>query len=135
MSTAKEKFELARQRYAATFERHLDNGVNFISRDVYIEPEVVIAPGATILPGCILRGKTVIDADCVIGPNTLLENTVVDAGSTINASQCYDSHIGPYTQVKNNCHLRGSLCETDSPDTGEVARSARGGALSAKLTE
>ena len=57
MSTAKEKFELARQRYAATFERHLDNGVNFIRRDVYIEPEVVIAPGATILPGCILRGK------------------------------------------------------------------------------
>ena len=34
MSTAKEKFELAQQRYAATFERHLDNGVNFISRDV-----------------------------------------------------------------------------------------------------
>ena len=95
MSTAKEKFELAQQRYAATFERHLDNGVNFISRDVYIEPEVVIAPGATILPGCILRGKTVIGADCVIGPNTLLENTVVDVGYTINASQCYDSHIGP----------------------------------------
>ena len=31
--------------------------------------------------------------------------------------------------------LKGSLCETDSPDTGEVARSARRGALSAKLTE
>ena len=44
MATAKEKFELAQQRYAATLERHLDNGVNFISRDVYIEPEVVIAP-------------------------------------------------------------------------------------------
>ena len=33
------------------------------------------------------------------------------------------------------CALNGSLCETDSPDTGEVARSARRGALSAKLTE
>ena len=106
MSTAKEKFELTQQRYAATFERHLDNGVNFISRDVYIEPEVVIAPGATILPGCILRGKTVIDADCVIGPNTLLENTVVDAGSTINASQCYDSHIGPNNKIGPFTHVR-----------------------------
>ena len=38
-----------------------------------------------------------------------------------------DASIGPYKQVKNSCHLRGSLCETDSPDTGEVARSARGG--------
>ena len=106
MSTAKEKFELTQQRYVATFERHLDNGVNFISRDVYIEPEVVIAPGATILPGCILRGKTVIGADCVIGPNTLLENTVVDAGSTINASQCYDSHIGPNNKIGPFTHVR-----------------------------
>ena len=38
-------------------------------------------------------------------------------------------HIRPYGLAK------GSLCETDSPATGEVARSARGGALSAKLTE
>ena len=30
-----------------------------------------------------------------------------------------DARIGPYKQVKNSCHLRGSLCETDSPDTGE----------------
>jgi len=130
MSTAKEKFELTQQRYVATFERHLDNGVNFISRDVYIEPEVVIAPGATILPGCILRGKTVIGADCVIGPNTLLENTVVDAGSTINASQCYDSHIGPnnkigpFTHVRTGtktaegCHL-GAYVETKNADFAE----------------
>ena len=79
MSTAKEKFELARQRYAATFERHLDNGVEFISDNVYIEPEVIITPGTVILPGCILRGKTVIAENCVIGPNTLLEDTVVEA--------------------------------------------------------
>ena len=46
-----------------------------------------------------------------------------------------DASIGPYKQVKNSRYLRGSLCETDSPDTGAVARSARGGALSAKLTE
>ena len=32
-------------------------------------------------------------------------------------------------------YIKGSLCETDSPDTEEVARSARGEALSAKLTE
>ena len=95
MSTAKEKFEQAQQRYAETFARHLENGVEFISRDVYIEPEVVIAPGAVILPGCILRGQTVVGAGCVIGPNTLLEDTVVEENSTVNASQCYDSVLGP----------------------------------------
>ena len=29
-----------------------------------------------------------------------------------------DASIGHYKQVKNSCHLRGTLCETDSPDTG-----------------
>ena len=106
MSTARENFELAQQRYAATFERHLDNGVNFISDNVCIEPEVVIAPGATILPGCILRGQTVIGPDCVIGPNTLLEDTVVEAGTTINASQCYESHIGPNNKIGPFTHVR-----------------------------
>ena len=53
MSTAKEKFELARQRYAATFERHLDNGVEFISDNVYIEPEVIITPGTVIEPAML----------------------------------------------------------------------------------
>ena len=130
MSTAKEKFELAQQRYAATFERHLDNGVEFISKDVYIEPEVVIAPGTVILPGCILRGKTVIAENCVIGPNTLLEDTVVEAGTTINASQCYESHIGPnnkigpFTHVRTGtktaegCHL-GAYVETKNADFAE----------------
>ena len=108
MSTAKEKFEAAQQRYAAAFEYHLNNGVEFVSRDVYIDPEVVIAPGAVILPGCILRGKTEIGAGCVIGPNTLLENAVVGKNTTVNASQVYDStlgennKIGPYTHVRKD---------------------------------
>ena len=126
MATAKEKFELAQQRYAATFERHLDNGVNFISRDVYIEPEVVIAPGATILPGCILRGKTSVGADCVIGPNTLLEDTVVEAGSTVNASQCYDSHIGPNNKIGPFSHLRTGTKTAEGLCRDEECRLCRG---------
>ena len=130
MSTAKENFEAAQQRFAAAFEYHLNNGVEFISRDVYIDPGVVIAPGAVILPGCILRGKTEIGAGCVIGPNTLLEDTVVEENSTVNASQCYQSHIGannkigPFTHVRTGtktaegCHL-GAYVETKNADFAE----------------
>ena len=130
MATAKENFEQAQQRFAAAFEYHLNNGVEFLSRDVYIDPEVVIAPGATILPGCILRGKTEIGAGCVIGPHTLLEDTVVEAGSTVNASQCYQSHIGPNnkigpfthlrtgTKTAEGCHL-GAYVETKNADFAE----------------
>ncbi|MGN0974754.1 MAG: UDP-N-acetylglucosamine diphosphorylase [Gemmiger sp.] len=128
--TAREKFEAARAQYDAVFEKHLDNGVEFISRDVYIDPEVEIAPGAVILPGCILRGKTVVGAGCVIGPDTLLENTTVGAGSTVNASQCYDStlgennKIGPFTHVRTGTvtgegvHL-GAYVETKNANFAE----------------
>ena len=101
-----EAFAAAQAKYAQTFETHLENGVNFISRDVYIEPGVVIAPGATILPGTILRGTTVIEAGCVVGPNSLLENTTLGEGSTFNASQAYDSKLGPHSKIGPFTHIR-----------------------------
>ena len=127
MSTARENYLAAKQQFAETFQRHLENGVEFISDNVYIDPEVIIAPGATILPGCILRGATVVEAGCVIGPYTLLENTTVGANSTVNASQCYDSalgennKIGPFTHVRAGTktaagvHL-GAYVETKNAD-------------------
>ena len=130
MSSAKENYLAAKAAFAKTFEKHLENGVEFLSDNVWIDPEVEIAPGAVILPGCILRGKTVVGAGCVIGPNTLLENTVVEAGSTVNASQCYQSHIGannkigPFTHVRTGtktaegCHL-GAYVETKNADFAE----------------
>ena len=42
-TTARERFAAAERRYAETFEKHLDNGVEFTSRNVYIGPEVEIA--------------------------------------------------------------------------------------------
>ena len=129
-TTARERFAAAERRYAETFEKHLDNGVEFTSRDVYIDPEVEIASGAVILPGCILKGSTKIAAGCVIGPNTLLENTTVGAGSTVNASQCYDStlgennKIGPFTHVRpgtvtaEGVHL-GAYVETKNANFAE----------------
>lgn len=47
--------------------RHIANGVIIESRNVEIDEDVVIAPGVKILSGTILRGKTTIDAGCVIG--------------------------------------------------------------------
>ncbi|MDD4851031.1 MAG: UDP-N-acetylglucosamine diphosphorylase [Gemmiger sp.] len=104
--TAKEKLEMAERQYGEVLEKHLENGVEFTSRAVYIDPEVEIAPGAVILPNCILRGATKIGPRCVIGPNTLLENTVVGAGSTVNASQCYDSTLGENNKIGPFTHVR-----------------------------
>ena len=123
-------FAAAQAQYKQTFEKHLANGVNFMSDQVWIDPEVEIAPGATILPGCILRGNTKIGAGCVVGPNSLLENTELGEGSTFNASQAYDSRlgagnkIGPYTHIRPNTvtgpgvHL-GAYVETKNSGLGQ----------------
>ena len=117
-TTARERFAAAERRYAETFEKHLDNGVEFTSRDVYIDPEVEIAPGAVILPGCILKGSTKIAAGCVIGPNTLLENTTVGAGSTVNASQCYDSTLGENNKIGPFTHVRAGTVTAEGVHLG-----------------
>lgn len=83
------------------------SGVNFVSKDgILIYADVVIKPNATILPGCILKGKTVIDENCIIGPNTLIENSLIEKNCKINASQIYDSQIKSFTTVGPFCHIR-----------------------------
>ena len=68
----------------------------------------LIGAGTLLLPGTILRGETVVEEGCVIGPNTLLENARVGRGTTVNANQVYDStlaeknNIGPYTHVRKD---------------------------------
>lgn len=105
-NTAQMELEARERQFSQTLQKHLENGVVFFSREVYIDPEVVIAPGAQILPGTILRGKTVIGADCVVGPYSLLEDTVLEDGCQVNASQVYSSTLGRGTRVGPFAHLR-----------------------------
>lgn len=46
-----------------------------------------------MVPGTILRGKVSIGEDCVIGPNSLLEDSAVGSHVKLNAVQCYQSQI------------------------------------------
>ena len=58
--------------------QHIANGVAINSRTVQIDRRWSSPRAAVILAGTILRGKTVIGAGCVIGPNTLIEDSTVD---------------------------------------------------------
>ena len=81
----------------------------------YVGPFAEVAPGAVLMPGTILKGNTTIAAGAVIGPDSLLENAVVGEGSTVNASQVYDSTIGERTNVGPFAYIRpgtvvGEIC-------------------------
>ena len=88
-------------------EEHLENGIEFVCTDVVIiERDVEIGIGTQILPSTILRRGTKIGNNCIIGPNTTIENCTVGDNVIINTSQAYDSiiennaEIGPYVHIR-----------------------------------
>ncbi len=100
-------YEQKTAAFKACFEKHLKAGVNFMSDyGVFIDDEVIIEAGATILPGTILKGTTKIGKNSVIGPNSLLQNTIVGDDATINASQLYDSTVKDEASIGPFCHIR-----------------------------
>ena len=76
---------------------------------VYVEESVTVGAGTLLLPGTILRGETVIGENCCIGPQTMITDSTVEDGCTVNASQCEESlikrdcQIGPYTHIRPHC--------------------------------
>lgn len=85
----------------------------------YIEPSVRVGSGTQILPGTILRGKTVIGENCRIGPNALLENAAVGSGTSVNASQIYDSSVGAGTTVGPFAYVRPGCTVGDHVRVGD----------------
>lgn len=75
---------------------------------VMIDRTVQIGAGTTVLPGTILRGETAIGENCVLGPNTLVENSKIGNQVTLNSTQCYQStvkdgaNIGPFVHIRPN---------------------------------
>lgn len=85
----------------------------------YVGPFAEVAPGAVLMPGTILKGSTTVASGAVIGPNSLLENAHVGEGSTVNASQIYDSTIGQRTNVGPFAYVRPGCTVGDDIKVGD----------------
>jgi bifunctional UDP-N-acetylglucosamine pyrophosphorylase/glucosamine-1-phosphate N-acetyltransferase len=120
--------EIARKRI---IDNHFENGVEFVSIDgVVISPDAKIGCGSSILGGTILKGNVSIGENCTIGPNTLIENSIIGDNSKINASQVYKSkisndvsigpfsHIRPNSDIKSKAHI-GDFVEIKNSEIGE----------------
>lgn len=109
--------DIARMR---VIEKHLSNGVEFITTDgIVISPDVTIKGGTKILPGTILSGKTEIGAGCVIGPNTRLENTVVGDGSIMDNVVANGAYVGNHVKVGPFVQLRPAARICDFASVGD----------------
>ena len=92
------------------FKKLCAEGVEFVCLDgIIIEPSVKIGAGTKILPGTIIKGKTEIGENCVIGPNSFIEDSKIGDGAEVNSTQIRSSvlekdvKIGPWSQVRPGC--------------------------------
>ena len=90
-------------------EHHLANGVDIpFSDGVIIEPGVEIGADTQILPNTMIRGNTKIGRGCIIGPNSIINDSVIEDNVKLNNVQCYQSKvlsgadIGPFVHIRPN---------------------------------
>jgi bifunctional UDP-N-acetylglucosamine pyrophosphorylase/glucosamine-1-phosphate N-acetyltransferase len=86
---------------------HMLAGVTIVDpKNTYIDKSVRIGRDVTIYPGCMLEGSTVIDEDCILGPNTTIRDSVLDRGVQVQNSIVLDSKIGEETSIGPFAYLR-----------------------------
>lgn len=88
-------------------EQHMRNGVTIISPEqTVISAEAEIGRDTIIQPGVLIEGATKIGSQCVIGPNSHIQNSTVGDYTTIHSSVVRDSMVGNQTAVGPFAHLR-----------------------------
>lgn len=86
---------------------HMINGVTLIDpASTYIEADVQIGSDTIVLPGTVLKGKTVIGEDCVIGPQADIEDSVLGSGVQVKHSVLTEALVGDGTSVGPYAYLR-----------------------------
>ncbi|MEO3947915.1 bifunctional UDP-N-acetylglucosamine diphosphorylase/glucosamine-1-phosphate N-acetyltransferase GlmU [Gorillibacterium sp. CAU 1737] len=87
--------------------KHMLNGVSIQDpAATYIEADVVIGADTRILPGTVLRGKTEIGEDCLIGPNADIQDSTVQDGAEIKHSVLTEAIVGRLATVGPFAYLR-----------------------------
>ena len=112
-------------------ERMLSAGVRVVDADhTYVGPAVTVGAGSTLLPGVILRGRTAVGKNALLGPNTMVRDCVLGDDVQVNSSQLNESVIedgviiGPFAYIRPHCHLHkkvkiGDFVELKNSVVGE----------------
>ena len=90
-------------------KQHMQNGVEIPCTDgVVIGPNVTLGKGNRILPTTILIGNTTIGDSCVIGPNTVVSDSIVGNEITLHNVHCIACRLedhqspAPFSTIQGN---------------------------------
>ncbi|MFL6518541.1 MAG: bifunctional UDP-N-acetylglucosamine diphosphorylase/glucosamine-1-phosphate N-acetyltransferase GlmU [Bacillus sp. (in: firmicutes)] len=98
---------------------HMRNGVTIIDpANTYIETEVEIGQDTVIYPGTMIKGKTVIGAECQIGPNSEIVSCEIGAETVIRQSVAHKSSIGAQVNIGPFAHIRPESAIQDEVKIG-----------------
>lgn len=117
-------------------DSHMVNGVDMPCTDgIMIGMDVKIGLNTRILPNTIIIGNVEIGDDCVIGPNTYIQNSKIGDRVILDNCKITDSTVedgvdcGPFVKVRANSVLKkgvhiGNFVEVKNSIVGEGTKSA-----------
>jgi bifunctional UDP-N-acetylglucosamine pyrophosphorylase / glucosamine-1-phosphate N-acetyltransferase len=86
---------------------HMRNGVTIIDpANTYIETDVEIGQDTVIYPGTMIKGKTIIGAECQIGPNSEIDSCLIGNQTVVRQSVAHNSSIGARVNIGPFAHIR-----------------------------
>ena len=103
-------------------ERLLDSGVRMLDPiTVYIDSTVTIEPDAVILPNTHLRGATNVAAGSEIGPNSIVEDSMIGENCRVISSVLEQAWVGNDVTIGPFAHLRPGARIEDGAELGNYA--------------
>ena len=102
--------------------RLLDSGVRMLDPStVYVDSTVEVGPDTVIHPNTHLRGTTTVGAGTEVGPNSIVEDTVIGQRCRIVASVLEQSWVGNDVSIGPFAHLRPGARIEDEVELGNYA--------------
>ncbi|MCC6187910.1 MAG: bifunctional UDP-N-acetylglucosamine diphosphorylase/glucosamine-1-phosphate N-acetyltransferase GlmU [Anaerolineales bacterium] len=113
-----------------TNERWMLAGVTLLDpATTYIEPGVTLGADSVVLPNTHLAGRTRVGAECVLGPNTIVRDTVIGDRCRVECSVlegallAEDVSVGPFAHLRSGARLERGV---HMGNFGEVKNSTLG---------
>jgi bifunctional UDP-N-acetylglucosamine pyrophosphorylase/glucosamine-1-phosphate N-acetyltransferase len=107
INTRKELLEANITMKDRILDKHMQDGVTLLDRNIFIESNVKIGRDTIISPNCHLIGNTIIGENVTIGPNTIIKDTKIHGGVNIEGFVVIDgaeikegTRIGPFSRIR-----------------------------------
>ncbi|MEN6429663.1 MAG: bifunctional UDP-N-acetylglucosamine diphosphorylase/glucosamine-1-phosphate N-acetyltransferase GlmU, partial [Coriobacteriales bacterium] len=86
---------------------HMLAGVTMTDPElVWVGPEVRLGRDVVLEPMTFLLGRTEVHEGCLIGPDTRIVDSTVEAGSVVDSSIVLSSSLGPETTIGPRAYVR-----------------------------